>query len=155
MTWRLRPATALDSDLLLSWANDPDVRQQAFSVAAIPRSTHEAWFAARLRDEGCLIGVLEGLDGTPVGQVRFETTTDGVAVDISVDPAHRGRGIGRELLLRGLDAVGQRWPHGTRVVARVLTSNLPSCRMFEACGFVSTGIFADDGKQFARFERRI
>jgi UDP-2,4-diacetamido-2,4,6-trideoxy-beta-L-altropyranose hydrolase len=144
-----------DSELLLRWANEPDVRNQAFSSEPIGRSTHEAWYASKLRDPGCVIGILETTDHVPLGQVRFDAGPAGIEVDIAVDPAFRGRGVGQELLRQGLEAAAGRWPRGTPVIAEVLTSNTASRRLFERCGFMAVETDARHRKDFVRFEHAL
>lgn len=67
---------------------------------------------------------------------------------VYVDPAFRGRGIGKSLLLRLID-------HGPRVgiavlVARVGDSNAASVALHESVGFRTFGIMRRVGEKFGR-----
>lgn len=136
---RARLARLDDEALLLQWANDLLVRQNAFSTAAIAPATHRAWFRDRLRDlENCRLYVVETEEGFPVGQVRFQRSRDGWETDYALDSCCRGRGVGQNMLetailkLRSCEA-------GAVVFASVKAANLASRRIFEGLGFEAAG----------------
>lgn len=142
---RLRPARAEDSRLLWEWANDAEVRAASFSPAAIPWEAHVAWFAEKLRtsetpgEKGSLILIAEDELATPVGQIRFDATTDGGwEVDVSVAAAARGRGLGSALIERGMHELF-RSHQGARVHAFVKPQNTASVKAFEDAGFRRAG----------------
>jgi ribosomal protein S18 acetylase RimI-like enzyme len=60
----------------------------------------------------------------------------GVLHDIVVDPAHRGRGVGRMLLDASLEFLGSR--NAPRVVLWTAHGNVAAQRMFAAAGFRMT-----------------
>lgn len=96
---RARLARLDDEALILEWANDPVVRQNAFVPEQIDPATHRAWFRKRLRDlEHCRLYVVETKDGLPVGQVRFERSGDVWEIDYALDACVRGRGLDIPLL---------------------------------------------------------
>lgn len=130
----LRPATAADEELLLDWANDADVRNNAFSKAPITAEGHHAWFRSKLADGNCMILIGQDRYGMPAGQVRFDLGADTATIDVSVDPALRGRGAGELLMQRALDTLRAGGCRKT-VVAEVLLANTASQRMFERLGF--------------------
>ena len=132
----VRPATTRDSDLLLSWANDPATRARSFRPDPIGASAHERWLAERLGSPSSRL--LIGLEGdTPIGQVRFDRHGDGaVEVGISVDNSARNRGLGRALLAAGLAAARADGSLGVRAfVARVRLDNDVSAALFRGAGF--------------------
>lgn len=77
------------------------------------------------------------LGGQPVGQVRLEYGADPATGELSywIGAAHRGKGLGRQMVLRFLDRLAARKPHITRITARVHPQNLASKRLLLACGF--------------------
>jgi UDP-2,4-diacetamido-2,4,6-trideoxy-beta-L-altropyranose hydrolase len=124
-----------DEALLLRWANDPLVRANAFNSAAITADTHQNWFYMRLRDsEHCKIYIVETQDGLPIGQVRFELTDDGWAIDYSLDRFARGLGLGERLLETALFEFRLAKDH-LIVIACVKESNAPSISIFDSLGF--------------------
>jgi UDP-2,4-diacetamido-2,4,6-trideoxy-beta-L-altropyranose hydrolase len=142
---RLRPARAEDSRLLWEWANDADVRGASFSPAAIPWEAHVAWFAEKLRaaetfgKKSSLILIAEDELATPLGQIRFDATTDsGWEVDVSLASAARGRGLGRALIEQGVHEFLNNHP-GARVHAFVKPENAASVKAFEEAGFKCLG----------------
>src|SRR5437763_1683945 len=99
----LRPAVEGDSRLIWTWANDPLVRAVSFSTAPITWEQHQQWFARKLNDQTCTMFIAMSAEGTPVGQVRFETTgEEQVVVSVSIDRARRGSGLGRALIELGV-----------------------------------------------------
>lgn len=131
---RLRDATPADSETLLVWANDPDVRRNSLSPETIAPEVHAMWFADRLADDGCTILIAADDDG-PVGQIRFDRTAlDAFDIDYSVVAARRGAGLGAVLLAAGRDELRRRSP---KAVASgvVLAHNVASARSFDLAGF--------------------
>jgi RimJ/RimL family protein N-acetyltransferase len=77
------------------------------------------------------------LGGQPVGQVRLEygATPDTGELSYWLGAAHRGKGLGRQMVLRFLDRLAARKPQITRLTARVHPENRASQRLLIACGF--------------------
>lgn len=77
------------------------------------------------------------LGGQPVGQVRLEYGTDPTTGELSywMGPAHRGKGLGRQMVQRFLGRLAVRKPHITKLAARVHPQNAASKRLLLACGF--------------------
>lgn len=127
-----RPAGPADEERLLHWANDPQVRAQAFHPESIDRDRHAAWFRARLdHPDRCRISIVEAPNGVAAGQVRLERADEAWEIGYSLDPAFRQIGLGRRLLLAGV-------PVGLvprRLVARVKVDNDASARIFRRLGF--------------------
>lgn len=135
---RLRRVTEEDSDLLLAWANDPVVRNNAFSQDTISRHTHEEWFRRKLQSPDTAIFIALDKDDQPAGQVRFDREGDCVEVDISVAASQRGGGLGVEILRLGIAKLF----HTTdikKINASVKSGNIASKKMFEQAGFRCTG----------------
>jgi UDP-2,4-diacetamido-2,4,6-trideoxy-beta-L-altropyranose hydrolase len=140
----MRPAQRSDEALLLEWANDPQVRANAFTGGAIAPAGHAAWFAARLARPGdCCILIAESAAGVPVGQVRFDREDAQWTIGYSLDAAFRGWGLGGKLLAGALESFRSRFP-GAQLRALVKADNQASLRVFRALGFAeSTGVVHD------------
>lgn len=135
---RLRRVTEEDSDLLLAWANDPVVRNNAFSQDPISHRTHEEWFRRKLQSMDTAIFIALDKDDQPAGQVRFDREGDAAEVDISVAASQRGGGLGVEILRLGIAKLF----HTTdikKINASVKSENIASKKMFEQAGFRCTG----------------
>jgi len=75
----------------------------SFSTAPIPWEQHQQWFARKSMIKSCHLFIAMCADGTPVGQIRFETTgEEQVVVSVSIDRAKRGSGHGRALIELGV-----------------------------------------------------
>lgn len=99
---RIRKARLSDCKLYWKWANDPIVRANAFEARPIPWQTHIAWFKEKLEDHNSTLLLME-IENEPIGQVRFEHTTDGYFIDFSISSTHRNRGLGLVLLSSGIN----------------------------------------------------
>lgn len=138
MSLRLRRAGSADEVLLLEWANDPTVRRHAFSHETIGPEAHRDWFRNKLADSKCLFLIGEDGHGLPVGQVRFDRRAQETIVDISIDKALRGRGVGRALLRNALEVLRADGGNSP-IVADILAENQASRRIFLRAGFRHTG----------------
>ena len=96
---RVRPATLDDARPVLDWANDPVTRSVSFTQSEILWEDHQPWFARRLADPGCRLLIGENAQGAPVGMVRFDLHEGVATISINIAPAHRGQGLGTDLLL--------------------------------------------------------
>lgn len=147
---RVRAATDQDSRQLWEWANDPGVRDSAFQQAAIPWETHERWFAEKKNARNTVIYIGSEVDGPPLGQVRFDWTSDGTAhVDVSVAPPSRNAGWGSALIRRAVDEVFATRPV-RKIEAFVKPENVSSLRAFERAGFANHGEIRKDGHAAVR-----
>ena len=130
----IRRATQNDESILLSWANDPVVRENAFSVGTISPQEHNSWFDSKLCDAACMFLIGEDDYGMPLGQVRFDIKNRTGFIDISVDSDFRGQGVGK-MLLHAAIKVLQQERRVDKVVGEVISTNEPSCQMFIELGF--------------------
>lgn len=128
-----------DEALLLSWANDPLVRANAFNPEIITAETHQNWFCKRLRDTGhCKIYIVETQCRLfPIGQVRFERVEGAWEIHYSLASFARGLGLAKNLLSIAIKRfrIGK---NGAQVFGRVKQGNLPSQKVFEKLGFAAS-----------------
>lgn len=138
---RLRPATAGDAGLVMSWRNDPDTVRYSGTGRQVTAEEHDSWMAAQLNDPNPGLFVAEVGD-RPVGQIRLQREGDSGEVHITVAPERRGRGYAKAMigalqydsaLLRGL----------RRLTAQVHVDNQASLRIFAARGFDRTDVVGD------------
>ncbi len=140
---RLRQANAMDEDLLLSWANDPEVRVHSFSPERISPDQHNSWFKAGLESPNRLHLIATDSAGCPLGQIRFDrqiTSPKNVfgeaLIDLSLDRCVRGQRLAGEVVRQGLQAMEQNWGPGTAAVAEVFMGNKASQATFARAGFL-------------------
>ncbi|MFZ1395918.1 MAG: UDP-2,4-diacetamido-2,4,6-trideoxy-beta-L-altropyranose hydrolase, partial [Candidatus Promineifilaceae bacterium] len=130
----LRPALPEDSKLYWHWANDHQVRDNAFHSDPIPWDDHQRWFKNKLKSQRARLWLLYRA-GEPIGQIRYDLTeNDAAEISFSVASEGRGQGAGTRLLqyTRHLAcaALGVR-----KVTGFVLQENQASSRAFEKAGF--------------------
>lgn len=131
---RLRQATAEDlafvHDAELDYIREREPGQEAAWLRAADRN-RELWTANLARTTVAEAG------GTPIGYGMWGVP-DGVAtvVTLHVRPAHRGQGLGRELLDRLVEDV-RRNGHG--VLALGVHRDNPARLLYERAGFTAAG----------------
>lgn len=132
---RFRDATPADTQMLLAWRNDPVTRANSFHPDVISLEAHEAWLAKRLCDPRCLLLIATDASSEPMGQVRFDMVSNGEAeVNISLAPAHRGKGYGTVVLSGACREAFHRME--LRLIkAYIKPTNSGSIRIFERAGF--------------------
>lgn len=132
-----RKAVLDDAELLFSWANDIDVRRNAFRQHEILWDEHMEWFQRKLKDEDCHIYIayknMPDMSEKPIGQLRLDIEGDEAEIDYSVCAEMRGFGYGTQMVA-GIQSFADK--RIRKFIAKVKTSNPASVRVFEKCGFV-------------------
>ncbi len=125
----LREATNEDSKMLFEWANDQDVRFNAFSNKIIEWDDHIIWLNKKLKSKTCKIFILTNND-LNFGQIRIDLEENFWIIDYSIDKKYRGLGFGKiivELLIKNYNTANYR--------AVVKAINKPSIKVFESLNF--------------------
>jgi len=131
----IRRAEAADESLLLSWANDPLTRKNAFNQEPISLQQHTDWFGGKMKQVAtCHIYIVSLPNGDDIGQVRFEKEHHQWVIDYSMDAMFRGKGLGVSLLSRALSTLAEHHSN-EQVVGHVKLSNLASTNIFIRCAF--------------------
>jgi RimJ/RimL family protein N-acetyltransferase len=128
MGLRIRPAMALDADLLFEW-RQADERNDWWQGKPVEWEKHLDWLVPRLLSPVVDLWVGE-VDGVPVGQARLDSNGE---LAFSVDKDFRGRGYGTELVKKAtLAAKSAGWG---RVKACVDSDNEASTRTLMNAGY--------------------
>lgn len=127
----LREVQEKDKQLLLEWANDKDVRNNAFNTSMISPEDHEKWFCKALKNPSIVIYILMSND-TPIGQCRLTVENGEADIDYSIDGKMRGKGIGSILLKLVEQEVKSSHKEIRKLVGRVKTSNEASKKCFKS-----------------------
>lgn len=133
---RYRPATRADSDTLLVWRNDPEVREMSRSTEPVEREHHEAWLAGALADPDRALLVVEDA-GKPAGTVRFDREGDHAEISVTVAPGRRGGGVGSRAIREAAELELAARPSLRLIIAEVHERNVRSLRAFEKAGYRS------------------
>ncbi|UOQ76857.1 bifunctional UDP-2,4-diacetamido-2,4,6-trideoxy-beta-L-altropyranose hydrolase/GNAT family N-acetyltransferase [Hymenobacter sp. 5516J-16] len=145
--FHLRLVTAADSEQLLTWTNEPTVRQFSFNPTPVARPDHEQWLNARLQDPNALLLLAQdAATGRPAGLIRFAVTEGEQEATLSylLDAGFRGRGLAPLLLLAGTRRLLAQFPAVRHVVGHVQPANVASVHAFERAGFYRRPAPADD-----------
>lgn len=132
---RLRPAEQWDMELYFDWVNETEVRRHSINCAPIFWRTHEEWFRGKLADNSCRMFVLEA-GRLPVGQVRFDITSDEAGIDYSLDTLVRNRRWAGKMINMGIHLVQESLPVAIR--SKVKEENKVSCAVFNSLGFMES-----------------
>jgi UDP-2,4-diacetamido-2,4,6-trideoxy-beta-L-altropyranose hydrolase len=149
----LRMAAIEDSELILTWRNDPLSRANFRNTDIVPRADHEFWFGKMLNDpkNTMLIGLISG---EPIGIVRFDQQVNGeYEVSINLAPESRGKGLGNKLLASACAVFLER-SFSSTLLAHIKTKNISSRRIFEANQFERI-TETDDFIVYRRFDQRV
>lgn len=128
----LRERTARDLEAIVRWIPDA----AALYRFAGPRLTWPLT-AQQLNDiaavDGATAWVMDD-DGTVAGHAQLVRTDDVVRLGrVLIDPAKRGRGLGRELAALAVEQA--RRQGAARIDLSVLADNQPARRIYDALGF--------------------
>lgn len=135
MCLSLRKVDPADVDLLYEWANDSEVRKNAFHTEPILYENHVKWFAKMLEDSSVYQYILYRGE-SPIGQIRLNVEGDEALIDYSISPEYRGKGFGSKLLqLVRKQIVADKISAVTKMIGQVKYENQASARAFEKCGF--------------------
>jgi len=127
---KIRDANFSDAELLFTWVNDYDVRQNSFNQNSILWENHLKWFNKKILDNNVKIFILE-LDSLPVGQIRYELTEDNKwIIDYSISKNYRGRGLGKQIISMTIALFKNGVFYG-----QVKSNNIASKKAFESNGF--------------------
>ena len=119
-----------------------------------PPESMVGWFAAKRAGGFPVIGV-EDADGSLLGFASYGTFRAWPAFKYSVEHSlyvhrdHRGKGLGRRLLLALVDAAQERGVHV--LVGGIDASNAGSIALHEQLGFVHAGTMREAGFKFGRW----
>ncbi|MDQ3506356.1 MAG: GNAT family N-acetyltransferase [Actinomycetota bacterium] len=152
----VRPATMRDSDQLLLWRNESAARRWSPNPAEISPAEHSLWLTAVLVSDRHLVLVAEA-GGQPIGSVRFAQHYAGVwEVSVVLDPAQRGRGLGRASLTAAEDLLLARAVGTMTIQAVIHRDNDRSLQLFRGAGYrpvptaLGTGEFVTYAKDLAQ-----
>lgn len=140
---RLRPLEARDSERVMGWRNQPDIRRWMYTDHVIAPEEHARWFAGALVDPRRTYWIVE-LDGAPVGLANLAdidpARRQATWAYYLADPAVRGRGVGAFVEFFVIEhvfgALGL-----NKLWCEVLVDNEAVWKLHEAFGFVREALF--------------
>lgn len=133
----LRLITVSDTELIVKWRNQPDVRKNFFFRETFTEEVHEKWLNEKVKT-GQVVQFIIMLEDTPIGStylrdINYEDGTAEYGVFIGEVEA-RGRGVGSGVLDMTLNYAESKL-NLKAIYARVMADNSPSLRAFLNNGF--------------------
>lgn len=129
----VRKAVEGDCKLFWYWANDPEVRKNAFNPDPISWDEHKKWFFEKLEDPYTTLYVIHNKEGS-VGQVRFDRKGEHYKIDYSLARQYRGLGLGKRMMKLAIRTFFLQH-NSNGIIAEVFTENIRSSKIFESLGF--------------------
>ena len=130
----VRKACLDDAEVLFSWLNtDNSLDGKLETTGPVLWSDHLDWFRNRMQRTDCFIYIIE-LDAVPRGQIRFESKSGDLEIDIFLAAGSRRSGAAKVALEQALGFLGMD-TNAQTVIARVLKTNEISASFFIKCGF--------------------
>lgn len=123
-----RLAEIQDSGDLFKWRNDPQTRKNSIHTELISWDSHQNWFQLSLQNPNRKI-YIASVDLQKIGMLRMDQKTEYTELSWCLDPAFRGKGFGRKMLL---DFVSEQ---KKTFVARIRSNNIASIKIAESVGF--------------------
>ena len=147
---QLRPATLKDSDMLLSWANNPDsLKWKQTTFAEITPANHEKWLKVILSNKAATLWIILAGEKA-VGQVRLEKKIDMVHADIYVKRDSRGKGHAYQALKIAIEKYCATFG-SNKFTAVIHKDNKESQNLFKKHRFVLVEHGEDDWLYFEKF----
>ena len=145
-----RLANIEEENLLFRWANEPQVRKNAFNSDLISFESHSKWFKKRLENPAnCYMYIIETKESLPIGQVRFDQENDYWIISYSLDVFARGVGLGKHIIEVSLEKF-LRFSKNGLILAKVKKNNFASIKIFDSLGYAKI-----ENREYYSFFRRI
>lgn len=129
----LRALSQEDKALMYHWANDPDTRNNSFSIDDIPYEKHSSWFDTKLHDSSATYYMCF-YKGIKSGIVRFDRMENHSLVGINIAPEQRKKGLSSVFLQLATRMYFEMFPEAV-ILAFIKKSNIASVKSFEKAGF--------------------
>tara|TARA_B100000212_G_scaffold305081_1_gene252869 strand:+ start:155 stop:1786 length:1632 start_codon:yes stop_codon:yes gene_type:complete len=165
---RLREINKSDKYTLFNWINDPVVRESSFNTSLIKIDEHENWFDNGFKNDKRINYIALDSFDCPVGQIRFDSFNFNeykfnqkllknkvfkiiVEIDISIEKCVRGFGLGKFILIEGIEMFLEKFRVNALFVAKIKKHNFPSIKTFLKSDFKEINEQID--KNFRTFVR--
>ena len=144
----LRPMTHQDTDFIVAWRNDEEVRRNFIYQNLFTREGHEGWIRNMVETGKVVQMIICDMAGdTPLGSVyirdidrQHQKAEYGIFIG---EESARGRGVGTAAARLMLDHCFHK-EKLHRIYLRVFASNERAIRSYEKAGFVREGLLRED-----------
>ena len=130
-----KPASMDDAALLLKWRNDPLTRSMSVATEEIDWESHIEWLTGKISRNDSDIYVVHHKD-LPIASIRCEQKEGYSEISWVMAPEHRGRGLGKQMLLEFVRR------YKNKYLATIRIENIASQKI---CTFAGFNNFTNDG----------
>ena len=128
-----RNAAKEDVMLVYKWSNDPLVRKNSYSSAAISLADHKQWYLERITSASTYFYIVE-VNGIAAGLVRYEVKEEHAVVGISIAGEYRGQGLAAPFLKESAKKYFKE--NKQPIFAYIKKQNRASVKSFEKAGYI-------------------
>ncbi len=128
----LIPVSLEDSQMLFEWRNHPAIRSVSLHQDALQFEAHQQWLASSLDNPNRVMWMAYCGD-SKIGMIRFDRShklSREAEVSLYLAPNQQGKGLGKQLLTAGEQAILRQWSNIERIKAQVLATNQASVNLF-------------------------
>lgn len=121
-----------DSQTLFEWRNHPSVRSVSLQQEVLQFEAHQQWVASSLVNPNRVMWMAYCGD-SKIGMIRFDRSHElsrEAEVSLYLAPTQQGKGLGKQLLTAGEQAILRQWSNIERIKAQVLATNQASVNLF-------------------------
>ena len=129
-----RLVTLEDSNDILNWRNDTASREMSLNARFISLVEHSNWFEGMLNN-GSHIGLIGELNSEKIGVVFMKIHKSNAKVSLNLNPLHRGKRLGSNLLRSSMLEVQKLLPKIRQFTAEIKNTNTASIKVFAQNGF--------------------
>ena len=151
-----RPITESDTDMVLNWRNNPDIKKYFFYRKDITRQEHLNWLRNKV-DKGFVIQfiVIVKKTDTPIGSVYFrdidhETKSAEYGIFIGEKEA-RGKGYGLEIATRMISYFFEVLKY-EKLYLQAVSSNFTAIKCYSKAGFT---VSSTDSKEISNGNEKV
>ena len=135
MNIKLREIIDNDIYAIYELSNLPSTRKYSLNSNTIDWKAHSEWFQNMIKDDDCLILVVNNGNGTLLGQVRFEIDNDIADISISLTDEIKGRGYALDILQKSQDILLMK-REIKKIIATINNENAASIKLFQKAGYL-------------------
>lgn len=142
----LRPITFDDTNLIVKWRNNPQVKENFIFQEAFTTKIHETWMKTKVITGEVCQYIIEDKNNNPIGSVYYrdiDETNKSAEFGIFIgEDSARGIGLGSEATKMFIN-FGFNKLNLHRIMLRVLQENIRAYSSYLKVGFEVEGIFKD------------
>ena len=137
---KIRNAQIKDSHSVWTWRNNLESRSNFKNSKVILKKDHDNWYKKLINSKIHYAFIIE-YKKQKIGIVRynFNVKKNIFIVSVNMNPKHRNKGFGKEILLLGDNKIRNSLNYNINLIAEVKNENIKSNRIFNNAGYKKIG----------------